>query len=162
MLPLKLQNMLQYMRDKGYTPLTQPETQQSYVLLTLSGREYPLFIKVAPPGDSLQLLLFIPCLAKPEGVPHLARMLHFLNRELDLPGFCMEESSGAIFFRCVLLSTTGQIDETLIDSLLSSMPRIADYLTGPIALVANGKSYEFALPHAKMLLKKLTEVSERK
>jgi hypothetical protein len=154
MIQLNLNALINYLRDKNYDAQMQKETQQIYIILKIAGKEFPLFIRIFDQSDLLQLLVFLPVNIKPSVYPDLARLLHQLNKELDIPGFGMDESAGVVFYRCMLPILEKKIEEPLLDAFLKSIGVICESICSPVFVVASGSaSYTEIIAKAKEIKK---------
>ena len=150
MIELNLSVLLKYLRDKQYDAQLQKETQQIYIILKIARKEFPLFIRIFEQSDLLQLLVFMPVNIKPGMHGDLARLLHHLNKELDIPGFGMDETAGVAFYRCMLPALDKKIEETMLDAFLKSIMVICESICPPVFAVANGTAtYNEVLNKAK-------------
>ena len=116
------------MQKNKYEADIQSETQQVYTILKISQKEYPLFLRVFDDGHLLQMLAFIPCQLERNVVPDMARLLHLLNKELDVPGFGMDEMAGVVFYRLMLPTPSKKIDGELLLAFLKTgtcLPNVA-------------------------------------
>lgn len=156
MVPLKINSLMDFLRQQKYDMKLQNETQQLYTILNIENREFPLFIKVDSGGSILQCMLFMPCTMTLKAPPEVARLLLLLNKEIDLPGFGMDETAKVIFYRCVL-PTTGSIDKTLLNNVMGALPRIARAFYPIIALVATGTYFESISGQVREILKKFIQ-----
>ena len=138
MINLELKSLLEHLRDKKIEAQIQKETNQIYILFKIAEKEYPVFLRIFEGGELLQLLAFIPCNIKPEALNDTARLLHLLNKELDIPGFGMDETAMVIFYRCMIPAKDQQIDEALLDAYLNSIQIIAKTFSAVIIAVAYG------------------------
>lgn len=139
MINLTLENIKKYLATKDYSFEVQKETDQLHAVLKFQGASYPLFIRIFERSDMLQLLLFLPCTIKEGCQSELARLLHRINKEVDVPGYGMDESSNVVFYRFMLPGYKGQIEETGILSYLRSLEKLCDTFTVPIVAVAQGR-----------------------
>lgn len=138
MITVDLEILLHHFLQKKYNAHIQKETNQLCVLLVVEKREFPLFIRTSKDSDLVQLLTFIPRNVKAEAVPDLARLLHLFNRELDLPGFGMNEETGHVFFRCVIPFTKKKFDAAILDAFINSIEVVCKTFVPPIEAVAEG------------------------
>lgn len=136
MINLNNEDLLQHLKGQKFDVKMQEATNQLYVIFKIEGREFPMFIKTD--GTVLQLMIFMPCILQPQAIPDMARLLHFFNKEIDLPGFGMDEGPGVVFFRCTLPTVNGKIDPDLLDNLFISMPRLAQTFFPSVSSVASG------------------------
>jgi hypothetical protein len=117
--------------------------QQISSAFILEGKQYPLFIRIFGEGNLLQLLTFLP---SESGNPlekihfaDVARLLHLLNKELNLPGFGMDEMAGLIFYRLMIPTPHGEIAKELLLSFLQAIETICQTFNPAIEVVASGK-----------------------
>ncbi len=95
-------NILETLKKAGMEPETQPDTNQILVFFKQEETKFPLFIRILHDGELLQLMTFIPCNVDQEHAADLGRFMHMLNKELDMPGFGMDEESKTAFYRIML------------------------------------------------------------
>lgn len=138
MLALNTDAILKYLVEKKFQAQYQPETKQIYVNIKIEQSEFPLFIRATDESDLLQLITFIPRNIKPSAVSDVARLLHLFNRELDLPGFGMNEQTGHIFYRCIIPCTNRKFDPTILEAFLSSVTIVCKNFAPSIVAVADG------------------------
>lgn len=117
MLEVNFDDLLKHLQKKGHPVEFQKETQQLVFLLKQDKREFPVFIKIYP-SKWIQILTFLPCQVKSEQNASLARLLHIINREIEYPGFGMDEKAGYAFFRCMIPPLKGQIGEQTLDNFI--------------------------------------------
>ena len=120
MTTLTLDNLKKSLGKHGYDLSNQSETNQLYTILNIDDVEFALFLRIYEEGDLLQGLAFIPSRLKDETKSDVARLLHFYNKELDIPGFGMDELSGAIFFRTMIAAPHKKLDEEEITKYLEA------------------------------------------
>ena len=137
MLSMKLSSILSYLKKNNYPAEIQEETQQIFMMLKLADKEYPAFVRVYDEGHLIQLLAFIPVSLEPEVVPDMARLLHLLNKELDVPGFGMDEIAGAVFYRLMLPAFQKKIEEDLLLAYLKTIEHVCKMFATPIEAVAH-------------------------
>jgi hypothetical protein len=158
MINLDLTHLLENLRKKKYQAELQKKTNQIYIVFNFGDREFPLFIRIFEEGELLQLLAFIPCNMKEDTLSDTARLLHLLNKELDIPGFGMEETAFVIFYRCMLPAKKKQIDEELFDAYLNSIQIVCKSFAPIIAAIAYGAStFEDILKKTQQSGKSLTQ-----
>lgn len=138
MISLTLDAILAYLSQKGVQAQLQTETNQVIILFKIGDREFPLFIRIFEGGDLLQLLVFLPCNMKKSAFGETGRLLHLLNKELDIPGFGLDEDTSVVFYRCMIPIQNQQLDETLFDAYLNSIQLVCKSFSPVIASVAFG------------------------
>ena len=163
MINITLDSLLQFMRKHQYESDIQGDTQQVYTILKINHKEYPLFLRVFDEGHLLQLLAFIPCHLQtneqlmfgkkeiesqsnelqPEQqkniIADLARLLHLLNKELDVPGFGMDEMAGVVFYRLMLPTPKKKIESDLLLAFLKTIEHVCQMFANPIEAVTSGQ-----------------------
>jgi hypothetical protein len=156
--------LLSFMRKHKFEADIQAETQQVFTIIKVQQKEYPLFLRVFDEGHLLQLLVFIPSHLEPsegassgkrpthgeanshraekqrEILNDLARLLHLLNKELDVPGFGMDEIAGAVFYRLMLPTPKKKIEEDLLLAFLKTVEHVCRMFAAPIEAVSVGQT----------------------
>lgn len=138
MIALDLNKIRSHLKSQGIEAELQTETNQLCIILKTGPAEYPLFIRIYEGGELLQLLAFLPCTTKPETLPEIARLLHLLNKEIDTPGFGMDEDSQMVFFRCMIPVKDKQVDENLLNSYMNATQVVCQSFAPVVAGVAFG------------------------
>ncbi len=108
----------------GLKASVQENTNQLLAKFSQGGYEYPTFIRQLNGGNLLQILTFIPCSIDNEAFFDLSRLLHMINKELDMPGFCCDEESKTVFYRVVIPCINSQVDEPLLHAYLNTMQQV--------------------------------------
>jgi hypothetical protein len=158
MINLKLDAILEYLTKKGVPAQLQDETNQIIIIFKIGDREFPLFIRIFEGGELLQLLAFIPCNMKKSTFADTGRLLHLLNKELDIPGFGQDEDTAVVFYRCMLPIQNQQLDEAVFDAYLNSIQLVCKSFSPVIAAVAYGSStFEEILQKAREQNNTLTQ-----
>lgn len=161
MINMSPSSILTFMRSHHYEADIQPDTQQVYTIFKINQKEYPFFVRVFDNGHLLQLLAFIPCHLNMPDVPpsgstpfsaadaisphqkaviaDLARLLHLLNKELDVPGFGMDEQAGVVFYRLMLPTPKKKIDSELLLAFLKTAEHVCQMFSPPIEAVSSGQ-----------------------
>lgn len=137
---LKLTNdaLLTYFKKQGLDSQIQSETNQIYAPLKSGDREFPFFVRVFEESGLLQLLVFLPCNVPPERVADMARLLHMFNKELDVPGFGMDEMIGVVFFRAMVPSIKGEVSEATVESFLTTFKTVCHSFSPAVEALAAG------------------------
>lgn len=138
MISLNLNDILAYLNKHGMQAQIQTETEQIVMVFKIGDHEFPLFIRIFEGGELLQLLAFIPCKLKKSAIAETGRLLHLLNKELDVPGFGIDEDSSTVFYRCMLPIHNQQLDETLLNAYINSIQLVCKSFASVIASVAFG------------------------
>lgn len=138
MIDLKLETLIKTVKNSGYDAQIQTETNQIYCSLKIGNREYPLFLRIFEDSELLQLIVFFPSNIKENTLNDLGRFLHHINKELDIPGFGMDESSMVAFYRIMLPAFGKNIDENVLKAYLKSVTLISENFGQAVIAVANG------------------------
>lgn len=138
MIPLTLDSLYDFLSENKFEVKRQPETNQLYILFKVQDQDYPLFLRVMDEGELLQLLAFMPITSDAKTVADLGRLLHLFNKEIDIPGFGMDESSNVIFYRIVLPAMDGKISGDIVAGYLNSLKVITETFYPVIAAVVTG------------------------
>lgn len=138
MLALNYDKLKKHLSDKGIQSELQTETNQLCVTLKIAEREFPLFFRIYDGEELLQLLAFLPCNTKPETVGDTARLLHLLNKEIDTPGFGMDENAQVVFYRCMIPAKNKEVDTKFFDAYLNATQVICQSFAPVVAAVAFG------------------------
>lgn len=155
--------LLQFMKKHHYEADIQADTEQVFTIFKINKKEYPLFLRVFDEGHLLQLLVFIPSHLEPSDesssekkIPHehsehlpkreqkvvladLARLLHLLNKELDVPGFGMDELAGVVFYRLMLPTPKKKIDSEMLLAFIKTIEHVCQMFSTPIEAVSSGQ-----------------------
>ena len=113
-------NIIQSLSSQNIKAETQKETNQIYFLLKHEDVNFPSFIRPLDGGNLLQIMVFIPVNVQKEGAENLSRFLHMANKELDMPGFGMDEASASVFYRVVVPTLEQNIDDTLFKAYIKT------------------------------------------
>lgn len=139
MIELTLPKILDHLKKEKFDPKLQSETDQIYFIFKIEGHEFPLFVRIYDESDLLQLLVFFPAPIKEGTEADVARLLHLLNKEIDIPGLGMEEESRMAFYRVMLPALDKKINDRLLDAFLDSMRLICEHFAPVVFAVTQGK-----------------------
>lgn len=139
MISMTPESILTLLRKNNYEADIQEETKQVYTILKIANKEYPLFLRIFDEGHLLQILAFIPCPLEPEVTPDMARLLHLLNKELDVPGFGMDEMAGAVFYRLMLPTPKKKIESDMLIAFMKTVEHVCKMFATPIEAVAHAQ-----------------------
>jgi hypothetical protein len=130
--------LLKFMKKEGFDAEIQKETNQIYCPLKVANREFPLFLRIFENSELLQIIVFFPSTIKETAMNDLGRFLHHINKELDIPGFGMDESSKVAFYRIMLPAFGKKVEADVLKPYLKSLPLISENFGQAIIAVANG------------------------
>lgn len=162
MINLTPETLLNFLRKNNYVSDIQEETKQAYTILKIEKKEFPLFLRIYEQGELLQLLVFIPChiesnpilaagnqptavsdessqINKKAVLGDMARLLHLFNKELDIPGFGMDESAGVVFYRVMLPTPKNKIDPELLLAFIKTAEYICKMFSHSIEAISTGR-----------------------
>jgi hypothetical protein len=138
MIPLNLDKIRNHLQKQGIQSELQSETDQLCALFKVAEKEYPLFFRIYEGGELLQLLAFLPCSTKTTTIADTARLLHLLNKEIDLPGFGMDESQHVVFYRLMCPVKEKKLDLNLFNSYVNATQVVCQSFATVIAAIAYG------------------------
>ena len=130
-----LQNFL---RKIEYDPIFQKETGQVFVITKIKEVEVPIFFGVHQESSLLQIVGYLPYQLHQSGFGEVARMLHLLNKQLDMPGFGMDEQEKLMFYRCVVPCPGEKVDENLLGMYIGTLRLACDTFMYAIGSIAGG------------------------
>lgn len=132
--------LLKRLNEKDLKPIIQPKTNLLYVLMRVGiGHEVPIFFVILNDGALLQTLAYLPFELQKEAKSEIARLLHLVNRDIDLPGFGMDENQKLIFYRLVVPCIDNELPDKTLDLLLGSTKIAAETFIEAIRVVASGE-----------------------
>lgn len=108
--------LLQQLKLKGQTD----PSGQVITSFSIENTEYPMVVRILPSGELVQLLTFIPVQVEEKAVVDLGRFLHLANKELDMPGFCVDEASLTVFYRIVIPAIGHELDPKVFKASVST------------------------------------------
>lgn len=150
MIPLELDKISAHLKTLGINAEIQKETGQLFATIKIEDKELPLFFRIYDGEELLQVLAFIPCNTKEATLNDTARLLHLLNKEIDIPGFGMDESSETVFYRTLLPVKDKKIDPKIFDAYVNAVQLASVSFAPVIAAVAlGGLSFEEVLKKSK-------------
>lgn len=133
MIPCSSESLIKFLKAHKHEASLQSETDQVYVIFNVDGQDFPLFFRIYEGEDLLQLLTFFPLQVQSNRFDPIARMLHLLNKEIDLPGFGIDEGVGLVFHRIMIPIFNKKIDTHLLESYLDAIPKLCQQFYAPIA-----------------------------
>lgn len=162
MLKLNYTQLLPFFQKHELNAQIQTETNQIFAPLKVGEREFPFFVRTFDESGLLQLLVFLPCNVPAERVADMGRLLHMFNKELDVPGFGMDEVIGVVFFRCMLASHKQEIPESTVESYLTTFKTICQSFSPAVeALAAGAVTFDEMLAKANAAQKEAEEQQKR-
>lgn len=137
---LNQNNLIHLLHDLKLEPTLQTETNQVYATLYISRQEVPVFFGILGEGTLLQTIAYLPFEINDSKKGEVARLLHLINKELDMPGFGMDEVQKLMFYRCVIPCLNGEIAENILDTYVGTTKVACETFMSAIALIASGSA----------------------
>lgn len=131
-------NLLQTLQTLKLDAKVQPETKQIYIIFEHEESQFPLFIRELHDGELIQLLSFIPCNVETAHMNDLGRLLHMLNKELDMPGFCLDEASSTVFYRLMMPTLKKEFQPDVLEALINTSQMVCKSFATVIEALATG------------------------
>jgi hypothetical protein len=116
----------------------QDETEQIVSVLHLPAGDVPVFVRLMPEADLLQLVAFLPCELRPQAMADTGRFLHLINKGLDRPGLGIDEVFKVVFYRVVLPLRQGEWDEDQLRAAWEGLEGVVETFAESIKPVAKG------------------------
>lgn len=138
MRPLTTGNLLAILKSFELNAEEEPTTGQVYAPITTQHGEVPLFCLVLDSQLLLQFCAVFPSEVTEKTAPDTARLLHVLNKDIDMPGFGMDEEKGTIFYRIMVPCLNKEIDKELVKITIDAVTNVCDHFMPAVHLVANG------------------------
>jgi len=120
-----------------------PDTKERERFCSVTAFEQELGQSLEKEAEGAPLLNVIfeaelPFEVKPAFAKELGSLLHFINRQLPLPGFELDEVENLIYYRYSLFAAESGIDARALMSILGLMLLFLDLYTHPVEQVASG------------------------
>ena len=112
--------LITYLRENTLQPELQKETGQVFITYKISGYEVLVFFLIRAESGLLQMVAYLPYRLPEKSLGETARLLHIFNRELDMPGFGMDEGEKLMFYRSVLPCMDNKVDKRLFNMYLGT------------------------------------------
>lgn len=138
MIDFNINDLLNFVKKKFPEAKIQKETNQVLVIYKVHNVEFPTFFRLVQDGELLQILSFMPLKLKERTIGDLSRVLHLINKEVDIPGFGIDEESHIAFYRIMLPFFDKKIEESLVDAYLGSIQMLLDTFFPMIMAVNEG------------------------
>ncbi|SPN73543.1 Uncharacterized conserved protein,Family of unknown function (DUF1790) [Chlamydia serpentis] len=135
---LNQNNLTKFLKNSDQEPLLERESGLIYINIQANDNDLPLFFVIRNEGEILQLICYLPYQLYDAHKGPTARLLHLLNRDIDIPGFGMDEEQGLIFYRLVLPCLNGEIHDTLLRIYIDTIKLVCDSFSHAIGLISSG------------------------
>lgn len=126
MVPVTDQEIQKLLNEAGLNAQIDAKSNQVTANISSEGKEYPLFCRKLADGELIQLIAFVPVTIEQKGLIELSRFLHMANKELDMPGFCVDEQSETVFYRVVIPTLGKKIDPTVLATYVKTIQNVCD------------------------------------
>jgi hypothetical protein len=133
-----LESLTEAIRQWSPGTSIQEETSQIVSVLHLGSGDVPVFVRVLPDSDLLQIIAFFPCELISSAIGDLGRFLHLINKGLDRPGLGIDEVFKVVFYRIVLPYRDRVIELDILQETWNAMEGVIETFTGSIRPVAQG------------------------
>lgn len=131
-------NLDKFLTNLALNPMLERDSGLTYINFSANGHDMPLFFVIRNEGNVLQLISYFPYQLPSNQVASTARLLHLLNRDLDVPGFGMDEEQSLIFYRLVLPCFNKQVDSMLLRTYIDTIKIVCDSFSHAIGLISSG------------------------
>lgn len=112
--------------------------------------------------QALQLIVTLPFLVKDTQASDIARLVCFINKGMEFPGFEFSEVDRLIFFRHTLVVPENELDERILLSLVGMIQVLVDLFSETFESVANEQdSIQNIIEDAKQKLLQREEQEEK-
>ncbi|MCC5833029.1 MAG: YbjN domain-containing protein [Chlamydiales bacterium] len=132
-------NLQNFLKKIGFEPIFQEATNQVYILMKIKEVDLPLFFGISLESSLLQIVGYLPYQLHAPAFGETARMLHLLNKQLDMPGFGMDENEKLMFYRSVIPCPEDKVDENLLGMYIGTLRFACDTFMYAIGSIAAGK-----------------------
>ncbi|EPP35063.1 bacterial sensory transduction regulator family protein [Chlamydia ibidis] len=131
-------NLSKFLNESGFSPSVERESGLAYINIQANDCDLPLFFVIRNKGDVLQMICYLPYQLQDNQKGSTARLLHLLNRDIDIPGFGMDEEQGLIFYRLVIPCLNKEINGNLIRVYIDTITLVCDSFAHAIGLISSG------------------------
>jgi hypothetical protein len=138
MLPLSHEKIIEFLVKEGYTPNWNEDAGQIEMPVTHGTHELSTFLRIFPDGPSLQVVTFLPVVFSPETISDLSRLLHLINKEVDMPGFGIDEMTDTVFYRSVFPCLNSEVNPELIQISIKALQVVTDAFLNAVNAIAQG------------------------
>lgn len=143
--PLKLPAVLALVQQHHPKATIDATTQQIFLQLQADHYSLPCFLKLDERNSFLQIIVFLPTPpntyspSTTQNIAQIARFLHFLNKQVDLPGLCLDEESGTIFYRVILAAPEKKLSHEFLFSYLTTAHQVCRSFGPALFALSQGK-----------------------
>jgi len=87
----------------------------------------------------LQMDSVFPFSVKPSSLAETAQFLHFINLQIDVPGFYLDYFNNIILYRYVMMADADHIPLRMLFSMIGIIMLLQDLFEAPLERLANGE-----------------------
>lgn len=120
------EGLLDHLKEKGLKPELQKETGQIYVVNKTKAGEFPIFLRIYENQTQLQIIVFFPTQIPDNRLDSVSRLLHHLNKEVDMPGFGLDEDLRLVFHRTMIPVYGPYLGSTILDLYIGAIPGLCE------------------------------------
>ena len=133
-------SLMTYLKDNKMEPEYQTESDQVFIVYQIHSYEVPVFFLIRKESSLLQMVAYLPFQVPETRFGEAARLLHILNRELDMPGFGMDESERLLFYRSTIPFFEGKVETRLFNMYLGTTRVVCDTFLHAIGMIVSGQA----------------------
>ena len=133
---LNNETLLKFLNEKNLNATIEKDNQ-IFLLLKKEKAELPLFIKISQETECVQFFTFLPCQLESKYCSDTARLLHLINKDVDAPGFGMDELSSSVFYRYNTI-LDASCDTAKVESIINIILFLCPMFLGVIQAVTAG------------------------
>lgn len=138
-------NLFTFLKESNFAPNLMKDSNQISFIAKVKEFEIPFFFAIRNEGALLQIIAYLSFQMREQTMGEVAKMLHFINKQLDMPGFGMDESAKLMFFRCAVPTNDKLMDKPLILGYISAMQVAIGSFIHSIGMVVAGSATVDAL-----------------
>ncbi|MCB1134738.1 MAG: YbjN domain-containing protein [Chlamydiia bacterium] len=135
----KLSSLATALKELGHDASIQEETQQVFFSIKYQDVDFPVFGRMAGDDSFVQIIAFMPGQTTDKTVNDTSRLLHMINRELDMPGFCLDEQNKVAFYRVMVPAKAGNADKEALALYTKAIQRVVETFANLVFAVIMGK-----------------------
>lgn len=139
MMKLTHDGIVKLLNERNLKPEYQKDHDQTFIVMNVKSQEVPIFFGIRAEGSLLQLIAYIPFEMHKTTLTEVARLMHILNKEVDMPGFCIDEGQMLMFYRLVVPCLNGEFDERFFNMYLGTIKVALETFMGAILMVSGGQ-----------------------
>lgn len=138
MVKLTNDDLIKHLDEKQLKPQFQEETGQIVMAFRLNNKDFPIFLRIAEDEDFLQILSFLPTKIKEGQHSAVARFLHHVNNQVNLPGFAMDDQQDLVFYRVILPAPDKELNEAMLEKFLGAIFNVSNTFFPIVSSLSEG------------------------